>query len=109
MTDVRIVLVTVPDAAVGEALSVDLVERGLAACASFLPGLTSVYRWEGEVQRASEQLVLIKTSRARVADLIARVAELHPYDVPEVLAVPVEAGFGPYLAWVERESRGGAR
>jgi periplasmic divalent cation tolerance protein len=82
-----------------------LVEERLAACCNAVPGVESTYWWEGEVQTDSETLLIFKTPGDRVAALMARLEELHPYDVPEMLALPVEAGFEPYIAWVEREGR----
>src|SRR5688572_14478133 len=97
MTDVRLILIIAPDRATAEALAEKLVEERLAACASLVPGLTSLFWWEGRVQRADEVLLLMKTQADRVPALIARATELHPYDLPEVLALPVNAGFVPYL------------
>ena len=104
MTDVRVVLVTAPDRAAAEALAERLVEERLAACASLVEGLASLFWWEGRIQRADEVLLLLKTPAERVPALITRAAELHPYDVPEVLALAVEAGHAPYLDWVRAEA-----
>ena len=104
MTDARVVLMTAPDRSAAEQLARRLVEERLAACANLLPGIASLFWWEGRVQRADEVLLLLKTRADRVTALIARAAELHPYDVPEVLALAVEAGFTPYLEWVSAES-----
>ena len=105
MTGVRVVLMSAPDRESADRIADALVRERLAACASVVPGMTSLFWWEGEVQHANEALVLIKTVDDRVEALIARARDLHPYDVPEVLALPVEAGHLPYLAWVHRESR----
>ena len=86
MTDTRVVLMTVPDVATAEAVAANVVEARLAACASILGDLTSVFWWEGDVRRANEVLVVMKTSAERVDALIARAAQLHPYDVPELLS-----------------------
>ena len=107
MTDARVVLMTAPDRATAEALATSLVGERLAACANLLPGVTSLFWWEGRVQRADEVLVIMKTSADRVRALITRAAELHPYDVPELLSLPVDAGLAAYLAWVDQESRPG--
>ncbi len=106
MTDTRVVLMTVPDASVAEALAAELVQSRLAACASIVRGVTSVFWWQDEVQHADEVLVIMKTPADRVDALIARAAELHPYDVPELLALPVEAGLASYMDWVRAECRG---
>ena len=105
MTGVRVVLMSVPDTESGDRIADALAHAASRSRTSVVPGMTSVFWWEGEVQRASEALVVIKTVDDRIEALVARAADLHPYDVPEVLALPVEAGNLPYLAWVHRESR----
>jgi periplasmic divalent cation tolerance protein len=102
--DARIVFVTAPPGVAG-GLARALVERGIAACVNLVPGVTSVYRWQGEVHADPESLLLVKTTRARVPDLLRALSELHPYEVPETLVVAPEAGSGPYLAWLASESR----
>ncbi|HEX6693899.1 MAG TPA: divalent-cation tolerance protein CutA [Longimicrobiales bacterium] len=99
-TDARIVFVTAPDAETAERLVTAAVEQRLAACGNIVPGVVSLYRWNGVVQRDAEVLVLLKTTAARVEALTARIAALHPYEVPEVLSVGVDAGLPAYLAWV---------
>ncbi|MDH5758748.1 MAG: divalent-cation tolerance protein CutA [Gemmatimonadota bacterium] len=101
------VLVTAPGREEAETLACALVEGRLAACVSLVPSITSVYRWEGEVRREEEVLLVIKTTDECVPALCDRVHELHPYDVPEVVALPVTAGSERYLAWVAGETRGG--
>ncbi len=105
-TEVCVVLVTVPDLDTGMTLSRRVVQEHLAACGNVIPGLISVYRWDGEIQEDSEALVIFKTTRDVVAALRKRVTELHPYEVPEFLAVPVTDGHEPYLRWVEGEVGG---
>jgi len=100
MSDVRIVLITAPDLAVAAGLGRALVEERLAACANLVPQITSIYRWEGAVQEDSEVLMVVKTSAGRVAALTERVLALHPYEVPEVLVLPIESGAAAYLDWV---------
>jgi periplasmic divalent cation tolerance protein len=104
MTDALVVLVTTPTAERAAELARALVEERLAACGNVVPGLRSVYRWEGKVQDEPEALLLLKTTRARFEALRARVVALHPYEVPEVVALPVEAGSAPYLAWIAAET-----
>ena len=77
-----------------------LVEERLAACVNVLPELTSIYRWEGEVTAAGEALAMIKTTRGSVDSVCRRVTELHPYDLPECIALDVTGGSERYLAWV---------
>lgn len=96
----RVVLVTTPDVGVAEELVRRLVEEGVVACGNILPGITSIYRWKGAVERATEALVVFKTTAAGAARVVERVPEVHPYEVPEVLVLPVDAGHGPYLEWI---------
>ena len=100
------VLMTAPDADTGERIGAQLVRERLAACANVVPGVVSVYRWEGQVQRDSEVLVILKTTVDRVDALKDRAVALHPYEVPEVIALPVTAGHAPYLEWVRLEATG---
>ena len=103
-SEVRVVLVTAPDAATAEALARRLVEERLAACANLIPAVRSIYRWEGEVQDDAEVLLILKTRKARVTALAARVQALHPYDLPEVIALTASGGSAAYLDWVIAES-----
>ena len=96
----RVVLVTTPDDDSARAIARTLVEERLAACGNIVPGLTSIYRWQGAVEQAGETLLILKTSDDRLAAMSERVIELHPYDVPEVLALRIDAGHQPYLDWL---------
>ena len=78
-----------------------LVEQGLAACVNVVPGVTSFYRWKGEIACDAEWLMVMKTTAARFEQLRKTLVELHPYDVPEVVALPVERGHSPYLDWID--------
>jgi periplasmic divalent cation tolerance protein len=100
VSDVLLVLVTAPTPEVAADLARALVEARLAACGNVVPGLRSIYRWEGRVQDDAEALLLLKTTRDRFEALRDEVLRRHPYRVPEVLALPVEAGSAAYLAWV---------
>lgn len=100
MTDACVVLVTVPSEVVAESLVNALLAEGLIACGTITQPVTSIYRWQGETERASEVLVIMKTTATAVPRLMARVPELHPYDVPEILSLPVQHGHGPYVQWV---------
>jgi len=106
VTDVRVVLITAPDAAAAENLARALVEERLAACVNVLPGVRSFYRWEGSVQDDAELLLVAKTRAERVGALAARVNELHPYDLPEILELPATGGSKAYLDWVRTETQG---
>ncbi|GAA4859321.1 divalent-cation tolerance protein CutA [Luteimonas vadosa] len=105
---VSLVYCTCPDAATASRLAEAVVEERLAACVNVLPGLRSVYRWRDAVEQADEILLLAKTGSDRVAALSARLAELHPYELPEVVAVQASGGSAAYLAWVADASRPGA-
>ena len=105
MSDDRVlaVLTTVPNAEVAERIGGALVEERLAACANVVPGVRSVFRWKGEVEHETEVLVILKTTANSWDALRRRVVELHPYDVPEVIALDVPQGHEPYLSWVRAE------
>lgn len=100
---VKIGLTTCPDEESAEALSRALVERRLAACVTRLPGARSVYRWEERVCEDGEVQLLIKTTEARQAALSAVLAELHPYEEPELIFLPVKGGSQGYMQWIEDE------
>src|SRR5262245_1451177 len=100
-----VVLTTAPDAATARKLARRLVERKLAACVSCREGWTSIYRWKGKVERARETLLVIKTAERRFAKLAQEIETLHPYDVPEIVALPVKRGARKYLSWLESEVR----
>ena len=102
-SDYVVVLTTLDSAAEARRLVRRLVDQRLVACGTVLPGATSVYRWRGEVTEEDEVVVLLKTMRSRWDALRAAVAEHHPYEVPELLALPVGAGLERYLAWVAEE------
>ena len=95
-----VVLTTLPLDADGAAFGRSLVEERLAACVNLLPAMESVYRWEGRVEHETERQVVIKTSRERVVALWDRVRELHPYEVPEFIVLPIIDGNEAYLRWV---------
>jgi periplasmic divalent cation tolerance protein len=90
-----------------ERVARSLIEHRLAACAQVSGPITSFYRWEGRVQADEEWMVVIKTAADRLDDLTAHINGVHPYDVPEVVAVPVTGGGSSYLEWVREETRGG--
>lgn len=95
-----IVLTTVGAGAEAETLARTLVDERLAACVNVLPPMTSVYRWQGAVEQATEHQLVIKTDASRVAALEARLRQLHTYEVPEFLVLPVSGGADAYLAWL---------
>lgn len=103
-TDAMVVLTTVASAEEAVALVRSLLERRLVACGTLLPGARSLYRWNDKVADEQEVVVLLKTRSARLALLEEAFAELHPYKVPELLAVPVEAGLAKYLGWINAET-----
>jgi periplasmic divalent cation tolerance protein len=96
-----VALCTAPDAAVARNLVNTIVEEGLAACGNIVPGITSIYRWQGAVEEAAETLIILKTTMEAWPLLVERVTQLHPYEVPELLLLQIEAGNAPYLNWVE--------
>ena len=99
-----LVISNAPDREVATRIAEALVARRLAACVNVLGGCTSVYRWQGEVERAEEVPVLIKTRVARYPEVEALIRQLHPYELPEIIAVPVTHGLPDYLQWVAEET-----
>jgi periplasmic divalent cation tolerance protein len=97
---------TAPSAEEGRRIARVLVERRLVACGTVIPGGVSVYRWRGAVEEQDEALVILKTTAERWPELAAALPELHAYEVPELLALPVVSGLGPYLRWVSGETSG---
>ena len=100
MTDALVVLVTTPSAEVAGSIARTLVEERLVACGNVVPAIRSIYRWEGAVHDDAEALLILKTERRLLPELKLRLEALHPYQVPELLALPVEDGLPPYLAWI---------
>jgi periplasmic divalent cation tolerance protein len=96
-----LVLTTVARAEDAERIAEALVERRLAACVNVLPGVRSIYRWKGAVERDEERLLVVKTRADRFDALRDAILTLHPYEVPEVVAVPIEAGSPGYLRWLD--------
>lgn len=103
----RIVLTTAASVEDARSLARALVEERLAACATVVPAVESIYRWKGEIESASETLLLLKTSVDRIAALQARLHELHSYETPEFLVIPVESGSAGYLEWLDASLREG--
>lgn len=103
--ETRVVLVTAPGGEVARGIARTLVEDRLAACVNRVPGIASTYRWQGAIVEDTEDLLVIKTTRDRLEALLARIREIHPYTVPEVLALEVVEGATSYLDWVTAETR----
>lgn len=103
MPQAVIAFCTCPDAATAARIADALVGERLAACVSALPGVQSVYRWQGAVERADEVQLLIKTVASRMPALMARIVALHPYELPEVVAVEAAAGLPAYLEWISAQ------
>ena len=100
-----LVFSTVGDPEDAERVARELVDRRLAACVNIVPGLTSVYRWKGKVESEAELLLVIKTTRDRFEDLREALLTVHPYEVPEIVGVPIEAGHDAYLSWLHENVR----
>ena len=95
-----VVYCTCPDQATAEHIAETLVDERLAACVNLVSGLTSIYRWQGQIQRDAEWLLIIKTRRTVYSLLEARLCELHPYEIPEIIALPIQTGLADYLDWI---------
>lgn len=103
MNEAIVVITNLPNQASAEALASILVDARQAACVNILAPCRSVYRWKGQVERAEEVPVLIKTTRNRYGELEQTIRAHHPYEIPEIIALPIESAWGPYLDWVRAE------
>jgi periplasmic divalent cation tolerance protein len=106
MDKVMLVYSTTPDLETAEKIARELVGKKLAACVSMMPGIRSVYRWRGAVEDAAEICLMIKTTQRLFPALSEKLVTLHPYDVPELIALPVSDGLPAYLQWVKDETTG---
>ena len=102
---VLLVMTNVPDEKTGEMIARHVVEHRLAACVNCLPGVRSIYRWQEIIEDAKESSLLIKTTAACYTDLEAAIKSLHPYDVPEIIALPITHGLPTYLDWIMSETK----
>lgn len=105
MSGVLLVITNTPDRATAERIAAALVETQAAACVNILAECNSIYRWEGKVEHATEVPLLIKTTADAYPRLEAELRKLHPYEVPEIVAIPFSAGLPAYLDWVRKETR----
>jgi len=105
VTDALLVFTTLPTPEKAADLARILVEEGLVACGNVLPAVRSIYKWEGKVQDENEVMLLLKTRAEHLERLKLRILEVHPYEVPEVLAIPVESGYRAYLEWIAAETK----
>lgn len=104
MSKYFLIITTVPDEETAKAISRTLVDERLAACVSLSSSCQSTYRWQGKVSLEREYMLFIKTQAGLYPELEKRLAAIHPYDVPEIIAVPLANGYGKYLAWIKDET-----
>ncbi len=104
-TEHQIVITTCPDHDLAQTIARTLVEERLAACVNVLPAMQSIYRWQGKIESASEQLLIIKIRGTNYRAVEARIRQLHSYELPEVIAIPIIAGLPAYLAWLTDPDR----
>ena len=103
VSNTLIALCTCPSGEVAEQIADTLVDGRLAACVNIIPGVQSVYRWQGKIARDDELLLVIKTTAGRFDELSALVVDMHPYELPEIIAVSIERGISEYLQWIEEQ------
>ena len=100
-TQFRVVYTTCPDKQTAETLASAIVENKLVACVNIVPQITSVYRWQNKIEKSEELLLIIKTDESHLKSLEAQILELHPYEVPEFIVLPIHSGSESYLGWVK--------
>ena len=100
-SEYQIILSSCPDQESADQLASAIIEQGEAACVSIVPGIRSLYRWQGKIESSQEQLLLIKTRKSHYNSLQQLICTLHPYELPEIVAVPIEAGLNEYLSWID--------
>jgi len=98
--DALLIISSAPDSATSEKIASALVEQELAACVNILPGVRSIYKWQGKMEAGNEQLLLIKAPQSAYAAIEQQIEAMHPYELPEIIAVSIEAGLPAYLGWV---------
>ena len=103
MTPYLLVITTVPDADVGQIVAEKIIEERLAACVHLQAAGQSLYWWEGKIMQDQEHTLLIKTKDAAYSRLEKKIKEIHPYDVPEIIAIPIQKGSKEYLGWIDSE------
>ena len=103
MTEACVVMTTAPNPEVAQTIAMTVLQARLAACVQ-VQAVTSYYWWDGKINDDAEQLLLFKTTKEKYGALEQAIVKVHPYDTPEILQVPIEAGFSKYLAWMERET-----
>lgn len=100
----QLVLCTCPDQTSAQAIAEQLIDQRLAACVNIVPGITSIYQWQGKRETAQEHLLLIKTSIEAYNALEQTLTDLHPYELPEIITVPIERGLNTYLNWISEQT-----
>lgn len=105
MSETLVVLTNCPDETCADRIARALVEQQLAACVNRLAPVRSIYRWQGAIEQTEEIPLLVKTTRERYPELEAAIRSMHPYSVPEILALPIATGYAAYLRWVEDETQ----
>ena len=104
MEQALLVLTNVPDLDCAQIMARTLIESRLAACVNLMPTVQSIYRWQGQIEEATEITLIIKTTSQHYDGLQHAIVKLHPYDVPEIIATPIVAGYAPYLHWIATET-----
>jgi len=99
------ILCTVPTLSIAQKIATELVSCELAACCNIIPGITSIYRWQGKVETDDELLMLIKSTEENYKAIENSIKELHPYEVPEIIALPIQQGFDKYLHWINEVTK----
>jgi periplasmic divalent cation tolerance protein len=105
MSTPLMVITNLPNMAAAEAMAMAIVEREAGACVNIVPSVTSVYRWEGKIEKAQEVMLIVKTQYALYTQLEQLILSLHPYELPEIIGVPISAGLPAYLQWIAQQTK----
>jgi len=106
MDDYHIIFCTTPDMETARLIAGHLVENKLAACCNLIPAVESIYRWQDKIEQEQEILMLIKSTASNYQKIETAIMDLHPYEIPEIIATPIQVGSGPYLDWIKATLKG---
>lgn len=106
MEDIQVILCTTPDMESARKIARHVVENNFAACCNLMPSVESIYRWHDKIEQEQEVLLFIKSTSNRFSQIEQVIIDLHPYELPEIIALPIDEGYAPYLDWIMKSTKG---